>query len=215
MPNYQDGKIYKIVCNITDECYIGSTCEPTVARRLAGHVNSYKRWKAGNCTKTTSFDIIDRGDYQIFLIETYPCNSRDELTAREGQIIRKYKSELECVNSNIAGRTGKEYYQDNKDTIQEYTKEYMKEYREENKEAIKENKKEYYEANKDKLHEYTKEYNEKNKEYIKKYREDNKEKSYEKKKIKIKCVCGSCYCKAAKNRHEKTHKHKSYLKSIE
>ena len=41
MPNYQDGKIYKIVFNITDECYIGSTCEPTVARRLAGHVKSY------------------------------------------------------------------------------------------------------------------------------------------------------------------------------
>ena len=211
MPNYQDGKIYKIVCNITDECYIGSTCEPTVARRLAGHVNSYKRWKAGNCTKTTSFDIIDRGDYQIFLIETYPCNSRDELTAREGQIIRKYKSELECVNSNIAGRTKKVYYQDNKELI----KINLKTYREDNKEAIKENKKEYYEANKDKLHEYTKEYNEKNKEYIKKYREDNKEKSYEKKKIKITCVCGSFYCKAAKNRHEKTHKHKSYLKSIE
>jgi hypothetical protein len=43
MPNYQDGNIYKIVCNITDECYIGSTCEPTVARRLAGHVIDYKR----------------------------------------------------------------------------------------------------------------------------------------------------------------------------
>ena len=66
MPNYQDGKIYKIVCNITDECYIGSTIEPTLARRLAGHVDGYKRWKAGKGKKTTSFDIIDRGDYHIF-----------------------------------------------------------------------------------------------------------------------------------------------------
>ena len=47
MPNYQDGKIYTIVCNITDECYIGSTTEPTLARRLAGHVNNYKVWKSG------------------------------------------------------------------------------------------------------------------------------------------------------------------------
>ena len=66
MPNYQDGKIYKIVCNITDECYIGSTTEPTLARRLAGHVNNYKVWKSGKCNKTTSFDIIDKGDYKIF-----------------------------------------------------------------------------------------------------------------------------------------------------
>ena len=67
MPNYQDGKIYKIVCNnITDECYIGSTCEPTVARRLATHVRGYRVWKAGKCNKTSSFHIIDRGDYQIF-----------------------------------------------------------------------------------------------------------------------------------------------------
>jgi len=188
MPNYQDGKIYKIVCNITDECYIGSTCEPTVARRLAGHVNSYKRWKAGNCTKTTSFDIIDRGDYQIFLIETYPCNSRDELTAREGQIIRKYKSELECVNIYIAGRTNKEYRLDNKVAIQEKDKQY----RLDHKEKAKEYMKEYIEDNKEKIKEYS-----------------------EKNKVKITCICGSCFRKVDKNRHEKTHKHKSFLKSIE
>ena len=66
MPNYQDGKIYTIVCNITDECYIGSTTEPTIARRLATHVRAYRVWKAGKCRKTTSFDIIDKGDYKIF-----------------------------------------------------------------------------------------------------------------------------------------------------
>jgi DNA-directed RNA polymerase beta' subunit len=189
MPNYQDGKIYKIVCNITDECYIGSTTEPTIARRLATHVSTFKRWKAGKRNKTTSFDIIDRGDYQILLIETYPCNSKDELHSREGEIIRKYKSECECVNSYIAGRTIKEWYQDNKYTIQEHTKEYMKEYREENKEAIKK--------------------------YNKQYHEDNKNKISEHGKVKITCACGSCYRKAVKNRHERTHKHQSYLKSIE
>jgi hypothetical protein len=189
MPNYQDGKIYKIVCNITDECYIGSTTEPTLARRLAGHVDGYKRWKAGKGKKTTSFDIIDRGDYHIFLIETYPCNSKDELHSREGQIIRKYKSECECVNRCIAGRTIKEWYQDNKYTIQEHHKEYMKEYREENKDAIKEK--------------------------IKQYRERNKEKINENAKETSTCVCGSCFQKAYKSTHERTKKHQSYLKTIE
>ena len=60
-----------------------------------------------------SCDIIDRGNYPIFLFENYPCNSRDELTTREGQIIRKYEHECECVNMCIAGRSKKEYYEDN------------------------------------------------------------------------------------------------------
>ena len=44
MVNYQLGKIYKIVCNITDECYVGSTCQPTLAHRLTKHVSAYKRF---------------------------------------------------------------------------------------------------------------------------------------------------------------------------
>ena len=35
MVNYQLGKIYKIVDNTNGNIYIGSTCEPTLARRLA------------------------------------------------------------------------------------------------------------------------------------------------------------------------------------
>ena len=140
MPNYQDGKIYKIVCNITDECYIGSTTEPTLARRLAGHVSTFKSWKnTGKGGNVTSYDIIDRGDYKIYLIENFPCNSRDELTAREGKIIRDYKIICDCVNRCIAGRTDKEYYQDNKDTI----KNNVKQYKQDNKEKIKEYSKEY------------------------------------------------------------------------
>ena len=47
MVNYQDGKIYKIVDNTNNNVYIGSTCEPTLARRLAKHVGHYKFWKNG------------------------------------------------------------------------------------------------------------------------------------------------------------------------
>jgi hypothetical protein len=41
---YRNGKIYKIVCNITGLTYYGSTCEPTLARRLAKHRGCYNRW---------------------------------------------------------------------------------------------------------------------------------------------------------------------------
>ena len=53
---------------------------------------------------------------------------------------------------------------------------------------------------------------------MKEYIEDNKEKIKEyseKNKVKITCVCGSCFNKVDINRHERTHKHQSYLKSIE
>ena len=35
MPDYNKGKIYKIVDNTNNNIYIGSTCEPTLAHRLA------------------------------------------------------------------------------------------------------------------------------------------------------------------------------------
>ena len=47
MPDYQLGKIYKIECNVTGQRYIGSTCEPILARRLAGHITNYKSYLNG------------------------------------------------------------------------------------------------------------------------------------------------------------------------
>jgi hypothetical protein len=136
MPNYKDGKIYKIVCNLTDECYIGSTTEPTLARRLSGHVGSYKSWKAGKSKKVRSYDIIDRGDYKIYLIESYPCNSKDELISREGEIIRQNRMSCECINYSTPGRTKKQWNEENIEKLRRQGKEYT----EINKEKIKEQK---------------------------------------------------------------------------
>ena len=137
MVNYQLGKIYKIVCNITDECYIGSTCQPSLSRRLTKHLSSYKRYKSSKCNKCRSYSIIERGNYNIYLIEEYPCNLRDELTAREGEIMREYKSNFNCVNHCIAGRTPKEYYKVNKEKIDQLKREWYKN----NIEKVKEYKK--------------------------------------------------------------------------
>ena len=134
MPNYKDGKIYKIVCNLTDECYIGSTTEPTLARRLSGHVGSYKSWKAGKSKKVRNYDIIDRGDYKIYLIESYPCNSKDELISREGEIIRQNRMSCECINYSTPGRTKKQWNEENIEKLRRQGKEY----KEINKQKIKE-----------------------------------------------------------------------------
>ena len=51
--------------------------------------------------------IIELGfdDFYIELYENYPCNSKEELNKREGEVIR----EIGTLNSNIAGRTKEEY----------------------------------------------------------------------------------------------------------
>jgi hypothetical protein len=82
--------------------------------------------------------VMENDDYDILLLEIYPCNWKDELHTRE----RYYIQNNECVNKSIPLRTGKEYYVEHKEEI--LTR--HQKYREENKDLIKQQ----YEKNKDK-----------------------------------------------------------------
>ena len=160
MPDYKNGKIYKLWCPTNDLVYIGSTIE-ALHKRLYGH----KR----NDNRCSSHLLIDTGDeVRIELIEEYPCNSKMELNKKEGEWIRK----IDCVNKVIAGRTRKEYLKDNADLVKKRLKEYKidhadeikaqyKQYREDNADKIKAKKKEYYKNNADeikaKIHAFTQE----------------------------------------------------------
>ena len=150
MPDYQKGKIYKITSG--DLTYIGSTCEPTLARRLANHVKDFKKWKEGKRDKVTSFQLIETGQYEVTLVELFPCGSKDELHARE----RFHIENTVCVNKVIPTRTQKEYHQDNKEVINER----HRLYNEVNKEAIKEQRKIYQDENRKKINEKQKAYRE-------------------------------------------------------
>jgi hypothetical protein len=218
--NYQNGKIYKIVCNVTDEVYIGSTCQPTVARRMAKHVDNYKEHKKGKCGYTTSFRIIERGDYNAYLIESFPCDSKDELTKREGEVIRQMKNECTVVNCVIPGRTRAEYRVDNADKIKEYREnnpEKIKAYRENNPEKIKAIEKKYRENNADKIKAGKQKWREQNADKIKtdnhKWREQNADKIKEYRKTKYTCECGSEICMKHKSRHGRTTKHIKFIES--
>ena len=129
MPNYQQAKLYVIRSPSMNEVYIGTTCEPTLARRMAGHRTNSRRWKKGKTTYTSSCKLLALGDAYIELIEAYPCNSKDELHRREGELIRTMP---DCVNNRIAGRSKYEYRHDNAKQI-----------------AIK--YKQYYQANAEKI----------------------------------------------------------------
>ena len=118
MPDYSNGKIYKIVCNITGEQYIGGTIQK-LSHRLTQHVrhkNTDKKYK--------SKDIILRGDYQIILIENYPCTNKEELERKE----REHIESNICVNKIIPTRTDKEWREEHKEEITLYKKENSKLY---------------------------------------------------------------------------------------
>jgi hypothetical protein len=90
MPNYQNSKIYEIVCMTTGMRYIGSTTEVFLSRRLATHVRDCKIRK----TPCSSVKIIEGGNYKINLLEKFPCNDINEVTAREYEHMKN----IECVN---------------------------------------------------------------------------------------------------------------------
>jgi len=163
MVNYNQGKIYKIIDNTNGDIYVGSTCEPTLAKRLAKHVETYKSYINGKSGYMSSYKIIQNSNYDIVLIELYPCESRDILHSRE----RYYIETLKCVNLVVPTRTHKEWAQENKEHLKEKLKEYAKnnidkikayqsEYREENKECHKQYKKEFYLNNSDSIREKSK-----------------------------------------------------------
>ena len=190
MPDYKNGKIYKIWSPMGKEIYIGSTIQSLYARKSQHKI----------CMKCSSKILFEKyDDVRIELIEYFPCNNKEELDKKEGFYIRNN----DCINKNIAGRTEKEYYEDNKEKIKEYLQD--------NKEKIKEQKKEYYEDNKDKIKEYRDNNKEKKKEYMKEYYEDNKEKIKENNQKKITCECGRTIIFRHKPRHERTKIHQNFI----
>jgi hypothetical protein len=183
--NYQKGKIYMIESLIGNCRYYGSTTQ-TLAQRLGKHRQDITK------SNITSKKVLQYDDYRILLVLNFPCNSKEELEAKEAEYIRNN----DCVNKYIPQRTKKEYYEEHRDKFLEKNKQYrddnkdkIKQYRDDNKDKIKQ----YYENNKDKIKQYrddnkdkilekNKQYYENNKDKIKQYRDDNKDKILEKNK---------------------------------
>lgn len=178
---YKNGKIYKLWCLDCDDTYVGSTTQP-LSTRLYQHKTQL------NCSSKILFEKSD--NVKIELIEEFPCENKDQLNQREGHWIR----EINCVNKNIAGRTVKEWYQDNQEQI--------KQYRLEHKEQKKERDKKYYQDNKEQMLEQNKQ-----------YRLEHKEQIREQHAKKYNCDCGGRYRYDNKGQHLKTKIHLNWEKN--
>lgn len=147
---YKRGKIYTIRCRYDDTLiYVGSTID-TLAKRMGGHKNKstkviYPLYKKIN---------NDWDNWFIELYENYPCNNKQELLKREGEVTRQIGN----LNKQIASRTKSQYYEDNKETLYEKQKiwnmvnnekknNYAKKYRDNNKENIEDKAREKIKCN--------------------------------------------------------------------
>ena len=166
------GFIYLIKCNISGECYIGSSMCKNKKDRLYRHRTKYN--------KCVSKQIINRNDYEYIILEDILDIDKKQLLIKEQEYIDKYN----CINKKRAYTTEEEknkYYENNKEKIKDYQKLYCQN----NKEKIKEKRKDYIKEydKTDKRKEYKKEYHQNNKEkikkYMKEYHQNNKENNKE------------------------------------
>jgi hypothetical protein len=208
MNRYQQGKVYAIRSHQTDKWYLGSTCL-TLTKRLCYHKTSLLHYNSTGDKYCSAMEMFKHNDYYIELIENFPCQSKNELNKREGELIRIHKTSL--VNIYIAGRTTQEYYQENKERITEI----HKEWNENNKEKRKEDNKLWRETNKEKVQADMKKWREDNLEYCKQkdreYQQKNKVEIEAKRGAKYTCLCGVSSSIKHKARHEKSKKHQEFI----
>ena len=120
---YNKSKIYKIVNDIDDDIYIGGTTKHYLSSRLNEHRMQFKKNKTRLLYR--KMDNLGITNFKIVLIESFPCNSKDELTAREQYHIDLLKPALNRNRAN--GRNFEKY------------REYQKKYYEDHKMKLKNN----------------------------------------------------------------------------
>jgi len=172
MPNYQNGKIYTIRCYKDDsKIYVGSTTM-TLSKRIAEH-----RYASVNKEKTKNRwynEVEDWKDWYIELYEECPCDNKEQLCKREGEVIR----EIGNWNKDIAGGSRKEWATDNPEKVEALSKRYHENHREERLEFSKK----YHENHCEEKLEYKKAYREADKAKI----AENRDKYWLNVEIKIK-----------------------------
>ena len=203
----ENAKVYKIINDIDNKIYIGSSTFAYMSSRLHAHKSCSKDTSGRRESKLyIHMREIGHEHFKIEVIESVKCETKLQLKEREQYWIDMLNPELNMFRAipdpNYKRRYNaelrKKYYEDHKETILDS----IKKYREENKEIIKERKKLYREKNKESIKERKKLYREKNKESIK-----------ERKAKIITCECGSEHRHDAKANHLKTKKHQNFIES--
>ena len=209
--NYNNTISYKIVCNDLNikDLYVGHTTN-FIKRK------NHHKWSCSNinrCNLKVYQTIRNNGgwdNWNMIEIEKYPCNDSNEAKSRERYWLETLSASL---NRQLPTRTNKEYYNLNKDKINEQKKDYYYNHKAE----YKENYKNYYDLNKETIIKKVRLYSDLNKDKIKTkmsvYTRVNKDKIKERQSETIICECGSKFWKSNEKRHQTTLKHCEFIES--
>ena len=97
--DYKNGKIYKLVNDVNDMIYIGSTTT-TLSRRFSSHKQMSK---SASSNIYTAMRELGCDHFKIVLIELFPCTCKAELEAREYAVINGLARET-VYNSLFDGK---------------------------------------------------------------------------------------------------------------
>ena len=139
---YSHSKVYKLVYQINNYFYIGSTTTE-LFKRLSRHRKC--ALQTPNTKLYRYMNTIGRENFKIVLISEHNLESRIQLIREEDIVIQKYINDEKCLNSNRSLLTEEEHKQSDRDRCKlykarhkEHISEYNKTYRNNNIECIKE-----------------------------------------------------------------------------
>tara|TARA_R110000782_G_scaffold98276_1_gene183578 strand:+ start:387 stop:1013 length:627 start_codon:yes stop_codon:yes gene_type:complete len=200
-----------MVNNIDNEEYIGSTTSTLVKRKYQHKVFSTR---TPNTLVYKHFNKIGWENVEIILIESCPCENRDELLRRERFWFDELKPSLNKNRPYVSDEEKKEYITGNKEKLAKKAVVYYQNNKEKIAERYQNNKEKiagYYQNNKEKIAEHY----QNNKENIAEHYQKNKVKIAERyqnnKEDKVNCPCGSCINQSGYLIHLKSKKHLKYI----
>ena len=93
MPDYSKAVIYAIVSPSLMKWYIGSTCEGLYERLYHHKLQS---------NKCKSKLLLEQPDVTYFVLENFPCETKEQLLKRESESIKALGDM--CINKKMPGR---------------------------------------------------------------------------------------------------------------
>ena len=146
---YNNANVYKLISDVDDYFYIGSTCT-SLSKRINAHKSNSKNYP--EIKVYAHFNMVGWENVKIILISEHYLDNKEQLLREENNYIKMHKNDKFCLNTKKAW-VGLE--------LNEYRKQYVEEHTEE----LREKKKQYYKENTEQLKEKAKQYHENNKKY--------------------------------------------------
>lgn len=156
---YENGKIYKLLCE-DGNYYLGSTIR-TLTTRLSSHKCASKKTETNNAynhIKTIGWEKV-----VIELVESFPCETREQLLHREAWHITQSREDDRCLN------TRNPLTDNDTPEAKERHKEKCKDYYQQNRAEILHRRSEYHAKNREQRTTYNKTYVAKQSEHLKEY----------------------------------------------